>query len=237
MNFLRALLVIVCGLTIPLIGANEVDNILSSEVQFAMDEIRGLSDSGVYETLSLAEVLSSAREDGTYHSSTALMLALESPHFKSGKSVETFEMMVLTHKEDGVKSLAIDEFPQMSDTSVEEFLIKKTMRKREEREYSFRLLEAKALLMKQGVKVSAEADLQTLLASLDSEDQMAERSRQSLATQKQLTEPFISQEKKLSTLSLVQLYDVSLNHSGSEVEWSDYQVERARNVLDSTLAE
>ena len=78
---------------------------------------------------------------------------------------------------------------------------------------------------------------QTLLASLDSEDQMAERSRQSLAMQKQLTEPFISQEKKLSTLSLVQLYDVSLNHSGSEVEWSDYQVERARNVLDSTLAE
>lgn len=232
-----ALVVAACVLSafVDVVGAD--DSFLSSETQFAMGELRGLSDSGVYETLTLGEVVSSSREDGTYHTSTTLTLALQSPHFKSGKPVETFEMMVLTHKEDGVKSLAIDEFPQMTDAAVEEFLIEKTLRKRKQREFSFRLLEVKALLTKQGVKVSDETDLRTLLASLDSDEQMAVRSRESLTIQKRLVEPFVSQERELSTFPLFKLYDVSLGDPTSEMEWSDYQQERARNVLDFTLSQ
>lgn len=211
------------------------ETFVASEAQFAVEELRGLSDSGVYDSLSLAEMLSSSVEDGTYHSTTTLNLALQSPYFESGKAIEDFEMMVLTHKEDKVKSLAIDEFPQMTDAAVEEFLIKKTVRKKAEREKAFRLLEVKALLSKRGEIISG-SELRILLGGIDSDGERSARIRGSLDVQKRLVEPFITEERALSNLSLGELYDVSLSNSVSGGAWSDYQIERAHHILDASLS-
>ena len=69
---------VVLACLVPVVEALD-ETFVASEAQFAVEELRGLSDSGVYDSLSLAEMLSSSVEDGTYHSTTTLNLALQSP--------------------------------------------------------------------------------------------------------------------------------------------------------------
>lgn len=66
-------------------------------------------------------------------------MELDSPFFESGKPTERVSVIVMEEKvhfplgalvvdkpqEDGVKSIAIDEFPRMSEDAIEEFWIKK----------------------------------------------------------------------------------------------------------------
>jgi hypothetical protein len=65
------------------------------------------------------------QQEGIFHHNVVMDLELASPYFKSGKEVERFQMIVMTHKEDGVRSLAIDEFPLMSEAAIERFWIEK----------------------------------------------------------------------------------------------------------------
>jgi hypothetical protein len=204
---------------------NEMDY-AKHEAQFAVAELRKLSDSGVYESLSLDNILSYSFEDVSYHRSTSLKLSLASPHFQSGEKRETFEVVVLTHKEDGVKSLAIDNFPVMTDSSMEQYLVGKAKRKKLEREESFRYLEIGRVL---GGDDLRSKSVKAHLEELDSPEALKEREKTSLDVQRRLLQPYLSEEKALSRLSLAALYDVSL---GSH---SDFQVERARAVLDNAL--
>ena len=57
-----------------------------------------------------------------------------------------FEIILMHHKEDNIKSIAIDEFPNMNEKVARQFLQKKIIEKRKEREISFRKLELQALL-------------------------------------------------------------------------------------------
>ena len=91
------------------------DSFVLSETHFALDELKKLSDSTIYTTISLTRVVSAFHEDGIFHDNTILELELSSPYFKSKKSQEVFQVFVMTHKEDGIKSFAIDEFPVMDE--------------------------------------------------------------------------------------------------------------------------
>lgn len=197
------------------------------EANWAVAELRKLSDSGVYESIRLHGMLSYSFEDASYHESTSLKVSLASPYFKSGEKSEAFEMVVLTHKEDGVKSLAIDNFPVMTDDSIEQHLVEKAKRKKQEREESFRFLEIERLTGNQQQGKS----IKSLLEELDSPKAVKEREASSFDFLKYLAEPYVSEEKALSRLSLAALYDISLGGR----EHSDFQIERARVVLDNAL--
>lgn len=95
----------------------------------------------MYDTIELAKILAAAEQvrrwsrfsvrgyqdltesvqDGVFHENMFLHLSLTSPHFKSGKPQEDFELILMRHKETGILNLAIDEFPEMSDEAVESF--------------------------------------------------------------------------------------------------------------------
>lgn len=110
-------------------------------VNFAVGELQELSDSGIYETLSLHRIVSAASQQGVFHFNYFLELELASPHYASGKSYESFEMMVMKSDHDGVLSFAIDEFPEMHDDSIEEFWIRQIERNKAEREAAFEEME------------------------------------------------------------------------------------------------
>ena len=56
---------------------------------------------------------------------TVLKLELSSPYFKSGAEKEVYNMVVMKHKDDGLLSFAIDEFPDMTEAAIEKFSIEK----------------------------------------------------------------------------------------------------------------
>jgi hypothetical protein len=64
-------------------------------------------------------------QEGIYHWNTLLKLELSSPHFVSGKDTEEYNMVVMKHKDDELMSFAIDEFPEMTESSIEQFSIEK----------------------------------------------------------------------------------------------------------------
>ena len=67
------------------------------------------SNSGVYRTLSLAKTARAATQRGVFHDNVFLDLELARPHLLLGAASEPFDVIVLTHLDDGVRSLAIDE--------------------------------------------------------------------------------------------------------------------------------
>eukprot|EP00605_Chrysophyceae_sp_TOSAG23-4_P000028 GSChrysophyteH1.ASY1.ANO1.28.1 assembled CDS len=214
--------------------------------EFALSELKKLSDSGVYESLSLHKVIAAEVEDGIFHENTILKLELASPHFQSQQQIEAFDMVIMKHKDDGVRSLAIDEFPVMSEEAIETFWIQKVEAKKIEREAEFRRLEIQTILQKQqggdiagGALNSQEAisfvqdkPIADLLEQLDSEFTRSARKSRSADTQRRLLSPYDDQEAVLSDLSLAALYDISI-HNGQD--YSSYQIERARQIIDEHM--
>ncbi len=147
----------------PLRVEQPVDNSdVRSAAHFAVKELQGLSDSGVYESLSLVSIISASTSDGVFHDNTFLTLTLASPYFKSGLATENFEVMVMKHRKEGHTSIAIDEFPDMTPESVEKFWIDKVERQRDRREALFAELQAEADAEEQcknemGIECSPEA--------------------------------------------------------------------------------
>ena len=142
----------------------------SADVTFALNKLQKLSDSGIYETLTLHKVLSSSATDGIYHTHTLLKMELSSPYFKSGQPMEVYDVIVLTHKEDGIKSLAIDEFPVMSEQAIESYLETKYENKRRTRKGSFRLLEIEAVVRRQMDLKNGKSDDMDIQGYMTSKD-------------------------------------------------------------------
>ena len=109
--------------------------------EWALAQLRELSDSGVYRSLSLARVARAATQRGVFHDNTFLELELASPHLRSGAGADSFDVVVMRALDDGVRSLAIDEFPEMTDDAIERFWIEKVERHRSAREEAFAKLE------------------------------------------------------------------------------------------------
>jgi hypothetical protein len=82
-----------------------------AETNYCLEALKKLSDSTIYNSLTVDEILSASVEDGIFHTNTLLKVELGSPFFKSGEMSETFDLVVMAHNEDGTKSFAIDEFP------------------------------------------------------------------------------------------------------------------------------
>lgn len=110
--------------------------------QFATQEISKLSDSGIYETLKLECIKNADKFDGSYFIHFVLNLELSSPYFKSKLSSEIFQIVVMEHKLDHYRTLAIDRFPIMLDNAIEEFYIKRVKERRFAREQMFDFLES-----------------------------------------------------------------------------------------------
>jgi hypothetical protein len=137
--------------------------------EFALSELTKLSDSGVYQSLSLQELTKAEEEVGIFHYNTILSMKLHSPYFKSGEEVEEFHMVVMEHKTDRVKSFAIDEFPVMDDDAIEKFWIQKVEVKRRQREEAYRRLEIESLTIKNAenkAKYERE-DIETVFVDID----------------------------------------------------------------------
>lgn len=140
------------GLSIAFLGViiqSKPLDINSREVQetahWAVEELKSLSDSGVYSTIQLHSVLEADEDDGLFHKNTVLHLSLESPHFKSKKPVEDFAVVVMKHYEEKFATIAIDEFPEMDEAAIERFYEAKVERKRAERADALAKMEQEAL--------------------------------------------------------------------------------------------
>lgn len=136
------------------------EGIIVDAAAAAMKELRGLSDSGVYESLSLRQILSAStqvvanyivfsipylspqldQQVGTFHHNTFLSLEIASPFFKDNKSSAIFEVIVMDAFHDNSRSFAIDNFPEMDEDAVEQFWIRKVERERFLRDEAFRTL-------------------------------------------------------------------------------------------------
>ena len=150
-----ALLLSIIALSCAQLHANSatgVSNVLSTtdhkavrDSEFALAELKKLSDSRIYDTLSLSQIVSAVEEDGIYHFNTMLTVDLHSEYFKSGDSVERFNMVVMRNKIDQSVSLAIDEFPEMDEVAIERFWIEKVKERRRQRDELFNKLETEYL--------------------------------------------------------------------------------------------
>jgi len=223
-----------------------------AQANFALDELKKLSDSRVYSTLSLSKILSAHQEDGIFHENTILKLELASPYYKSGNASETYEMIIMRHKEDGSKSLAIDEFPVMHDFAIEEFWIEKVKEKKIAREEAFRRLEIESLLMEmpeddneewdsyklpENIERKASIDkesVSSLLELLDTDALLESRLENSLKLRKQLRGRYLDLEIALSSLPLQSLYEITVDPSGSS---TDFEVYRATQLVDASILE
>jgi len=211
---------------------------------FALRELAKLSDSGVYSTLSLSRVLSYREEDGLFHQNHHLSLELASPYFASKLAVESFEMIVMVHKDDGVKSFAIDEFPVMDEAAIESFWISKVEEKRGLREEAFRKLEIESLLMSRAdlnsplderaleiKEMVGKQSVAQMIEELDSPIYKQQRDMESTKRRAQLAgyAGLQAEEQELSNMSLSELYAITI---GERETASDYQISRAKSTLD-----
>lgn len=116
------------------------------DAEFALTELKKLSDSRIYNTLSISKIVSAEEEDGIYHLNTILKLELASVYFKSYSPVEAFTVIVMRNKIDDSMSFAIDEFPAMDESAIEKFWIQKVKEKRSQKEEMFRKIEIESLI-------------------------------------------------------------------------------------------
>ncbi|KAJ0404351.1 hypothetical protein P43SY_001471 [Pythium insidiosum] len=138
-------------------AAAPVDHpLVQDAANFAVDYLRSISDSGIYETLRLVHIEDAATQTATFHDAIHLCVSLASPYFKSGNATEQFQLVVLEGKEPtGIppkreRSIAIDEFPVMDEDAIEAFWIQMVETRRAQRRQLFERWEQEAREAEQG---------------------------------------------------------------------------------------
>eukprot|EP00511_Aplanochytrium_stocchinoi_P001268 CAMPEP_0204831728 /NCGR_PEP_ID=MMETSP1346-20131115/11384_1 /ASSEMBLY_ACC=CAM_ASM_000771 /TAXON_ID=215587 /ORGANISM="Aplanochytrium stocchinoi, Strain GSBS06" /LENGTH=170 /DNA_ID=CAMNT_0051962975 /DNA_START=55 /DNA_END=567 /DNA_ORIENTATION=- len=103
---------------------------------FALQEIQQRSDSGVYETLRIARIIDAAYVKGLYHSILKMNLTLASEHLLNypNDQESRHHIMIMTAHETGLKTIAIDEYPEMKPESIELYKKMKILKAIEQRE-------------------------------------------------------------------------------------------------------
>jgi hypothetical protein len=233
-----------CGIRDP--STNSIETIddlqndsIMKEARYALEELIKLSETRIYETLELKRIKSAYKQEGIFHYNTIMTIELSSPYFVSGNQTEDFEIILMHHKEDNIKSIAIDEFPNMDEKVARQFLQKKIIEKRKEREVSFRKLELQALLFDNfylddnNRDYDKLKDIPSLLESLDNQSLKDLRKKNSISLQKRLRGQQLLEEQEIISLSLSSLYQISIKEKVA----SDYQIERAIKLLDLTIAQ
>ncbi len=135
-------------------------------MQFAVTELQGLSDSGIYTTLSLHAVLSAEAARGVFHDKWHFKLALASPHFRDGAPTSTHDVVVMRALDDAVMSFAIDEFPDMDEDAIQAHWEQMVDRHRAQRGTAFRQFEREEFERDAQKEEGGGATLDDLLAEL-----------------------------------------------------------------------
>jgi len=205
--------------------------------EFVVDELSKLSDSGVYETLTLAQIVNAQTQRGVFHENTFLTLELASPHFLSRNATETFEVIDMVRTDDKSRSFAIDTFPEMSEESIEEFSIRNVERRRALREQAFEELELDACaagLCDDGDDAASylEKSSSDLLEELKDSAQYPDRRRRAQdALERRAKEDRLRHLVDLHARSSYELDQIASNEN-------DFAVRRAlaKQLLDERLA-
>ena len=117
--------------------------------QFAIQELKGLSDSGIYQTLTLSTIHSSEKGKGVFHMNYYFTITLTSPEFNAPTTTTTsgqiFDLIVMKSLDDDVYSFAIDEFPEFSETNIHTYWIQMVEKHKLLREISFQQIEKEEL--------------------------------------------------------------------------------------------
>lgn len=115
---------------------------IAESAAFVTRELRGLSDSGIYETfVEPAEIVAASTQAGVYHDMIFMTMRLRSPYLFDGAAYSQHEVVVMRNIEDGVRTFAIDEFPRMDEDAIEAFWIERVERNRANRERVFEAIE------------------------------------------------------------------------------------------------
>jgi len=205
--------------------------------EFVVEELSKLSDSGVYETLTLAQIVSAQTQRGVFHDNTFLTLELASPHFLSRNATERFEVIDMVRTDDKSRSFAIDTFPEMSEESIEEFSIRNVERRRALREQAFEELELDACaagLCEDGDDAASylEKSSSDLLEELKDSAQYPDRRRRAQdALERRAKEDRLRHLVDLHARSSYELDQIASNEG-------DFAVRRAlaKQLLDERLA-
>jgi hypothetical protein len=140
-------------------------------LQFAIEELRGLSDSGVFTTLALAGVASAESGRGVFHHNWFFTVDLASPHLRGGAPTSRHEIVVMESLEDSVRSFAIDEFPDMEPDAIETHWQAMVERHKRKREASFARIERQELELDAGAVGIADLDAELArIAGMDGAD-------------------------------------------------------------------
>lgn len=146
LSWILCLLYLALATRVPAAGIDVSSPSIVAAAEYAVSALSELSESEIYRTLTLSEIQSASAFDGVFHKNVQLELELASPHFKSGLDKEVFHIVVMTHKEDGSKSVAIDEFPVMNEDRINDFLVEKIKRKRKQKKDILLEMEEEAML-------------------------------------------------------------------------------------------
>lgn len=208
---------------------------------FALSELKLLSDSKIYDTLDLNSIISASTKDGIYHDNIILKVELSSPYFKSGKQIELFEFIVMTHKADKMKTIAIDEFPVMLEDAIEEFTIRKIEEKRRRRQETLREMELSSIMTEQEElsqfdlshiqERMSEEDVRNMFANVETNETLSYRKMLSASLIPNLPTSRISEEEALMNYSLFEIYQISRSIMPS----SEYQNHRCKQILRAVL--
>jgi hypothetical protein len=115
---------------------------VTAAAQFALQEIRFLSESGVYESLELAEVVNASHVLGQFHDNLILNVVFASPLLLAPSATSEHQVVVMKSLEDqGEVHVAIDEFPVFTDAAVQNARAARAVRSKQKREEFFARVE------------------------------------------------------------------------------------------------
>lgn len=111
-------------------SVHDADVVETAELVVA--SLARLSESGIYETLTLQRVVAASKKPGLLHDVTSLELEVASPYLESGGRID----VLVLHSDSGV-ALAVKDLPRMREDAIEAFQIERIERHRRSRRRHF----------------------------------------------------------------------------------------------------